>query len=144
MLMVMRARSQVSVISEMWWARLTLFVTFLTAMNIISNHFNDFKNGPILCTFRLITGLPCPFCGTTRGLALVSQGRIIDSVHLNPLAVLVTALFLIWAICPNKSKIFFEKIKNYWWMKNNKQRYFITFLISLIMWLLNLSRMITH
>lgn len=46
-------------------------------------------DGPTLCPFRIATGLPCPFCGLTRSLMALGQGRLDESVALSPLGVLV-------------------------------------------------------
>ena len=45
--------------------------------------------GPTLCPFRLATGLPCPFCGTTRSLIALGGGDVGRSVELNPLGVVL-------------------------------------------------------
>jgi hypothetical protein len=46
-------------------------------------------SGVSLCPFATLTGVPCPGCGLLRaGLALAS-GRIGESLHLHPLALLV-------------------------------------------------------
>jgi hypothetical protein len=47
-------------------------------------------NGPVLCPFRLATGLPCPFCGMTRSLVALGQGRLDASFDLAPLGPFVS------------------------------------------------------
>jgi hypothetical protein len=42
--------------------------------------------------FRLVTGLPDPFCGLTHSLLALGQGRLLDSVELNPLGPLVAVV----------------------------------------------------
>ena len=42
-------------------------------------------NGPILCPFRLLTGHPCPMCGSTRAVAALCAGDVNTAWHLNPL-----------------------------------------------------------
>lgn len=58
----------------------------------------DFSSGPILCPFRLVTGLPCPFCGMTRSLLALGQGDLGASVRLHPLGplLLVLAVLGLW------------------------------------------------
>ncbi len=45
-----------------------------------------------LCTFRLATGLPCPGCGVTRAVCLVTRGYWIDSLHRHPAGLAVVVL----------------------------------------------------
>ena len=58
----------------------------------------DLSTGPTLCPFRLVTGLPCPFCGMTRSLLALGQGDLGVSVRLHPLGpvLLVAALVGLW------------------------------------------------
>lgn len=39
---------------------------------------------PGTCTFRKITGHPCPGCGLTRSFISMAHGRIVDAWHYNP------------------------------------------------------------
>jgi Protein of unknown function (DUF2752) len=58
-------------------------------------------NGPMLCPFRLATGLPCPFCGMTRSLFSLGQGRVDASFDLSPvgpLLPLVAVLAVGWIL----------------------------------------------
>ena len=49
-------------------------------------------DGPVLCPFRAVTGLPCPFCGLTRSLFAAGQGRWEDSLAYSPLGLPLLAL----------------------------------------------------
>jgi hypothetical protein len=53
--------------------------------------------GPTLCPFRVITGLPCPFCGVTRSLFALGRGDLESSVQFSPLGgiVAVAAVLLL-------------------------------------------------
>jgi uncharacterized protein DUF2752 len=44
---------------------------------------------PVLCPFRLVLGLPCPFCGLTHSLLAVGQGDLAHAFALNPLGLVV-------------------------------------------------------
>ena len=37
----------------------------------------------VVCPFRLITSLPCPACGTTRGMLLLAQGHALAALKSN-------------------------------------------------------------
>ena len=47
-----------------------------------------------LCPFRVMTGLYCPGCGTTRAMSRLLHGRLGDAFALNALAVLMTPLVI--------------------------------------------------
>lgn len=44
------------------------------------------------CIFKNVTGIPCPSCGTTRAVQLILQGKIIESLYMNPFGIIVTVL----------------------------------------------------
>ena len=58
----------------------------------------DLSSGPTLCPFRLVTGVPCPFCGMTRSLFALGQGDLGAGVRFHPLgpALLVVAALGLW------------------------------------------------
>jgi hypothetical protein len=49
---------------------------------------------PVLCPFRVVTGMPCPGCGTTRAVFELGSGRLVTSLLLNPLGAFVWLYFL--------------------------------------------------
>jgi hypothetical protein len=54
-----------------------------------------------VCLFKQVTGLPCPSCGTTRAILEMIDGRIVDSLLVNPFGALaVAAMFIVplWCI----------------------------------------------
>jgi hypothetical protein len=54
------------------------------------------------CGFRALTGMPCPFCGSTRCLAAIARLQFGQAVYFNPLVVVVCvalcAWFVLWLI----------------------------------------------
>jgi hypothetical protein len=52
------------------------------------------------CPLRAITGVPCPFCGMTRGITDAVRGHVASAVSLNPGSVLLVlaaiALVVAW------------------------------------------------
>jgi hypothetical protein len=59
----------------------------------------DLSEAPVLCPFRLATGLPCPFCGLTRSVFAAGQGRWEDSLALSPLGLpllVLAPVVLVW------------------------------------------------
>jgi hypothetical protein len=57
---------------------------------------------PYRCPLRLATGIPCPFCGMTRGVVEAVHGNVVDAFLWNPgallLVALAAALLLAWRV----------------------------------------------
>ncbi|MCF6129632.1 DUF2752 domain-containing protein [Flavobacterium sp. AS60] len=54
-----------------------------------------------VCIIKNVTGYPCPSCGTTRAVTLLLEGKIIESLLLNPFGILVAIamiLFPFWVL----------------------------------------------
>ncbi|MBU0495866.1 MAG: DUF2752 domain-containing protein [Chloroflexi bacterium] len=49
---------------------------------------------PVLCFFRLMTGLPCLTCGMTRAFHAISLGYFWEAIEYHPLSPLVYGLML--------------------------------------------------
>jgi hypothetical protein len=54
------------------------------------------NEGLILCPFRLVTGLPCPLCGMTRGVGSLLRARWADAAAYHPFSPVVLAGLLAW------------------------------------------------
>jgi hypothetical protein len=39
------------------------------------------EHGPVMCPFRLMTGIPCPSCGLTRSWVFFMHGDLAQSLH---------------------------------------------------------------
>ncbi len=54
------------------------------------------KLAPLLprCTFRHLTGFPCPTCGSTRAALALASGHPLEAFLWNPLVVILGALFV--------------------------------------------------
>jgi Protein of unknown function (DUF2752) len=46
----------------------------------------------VLCSFRKLTGLPCPSCGATRGVLRILHGELVGGFLMNPLVMVVLAI----------------------------------------------------
>ena len=59
------------------------------------------EDGPTICPFALGTGVACPGCGMTRGIAALVRGDLASSWRFHPLATLaifeITAAWMWWA-----------------------------------------------
>lgn len=59
-------------------------------------NFNDYLSRISLCPFHLMTGIPCPGCGISRAMILLSQFKIIESLKMNYLAIFLLLAMLIY------------------------------------------------
>ncbi|MBI1814463.1 MAG: DUF2752 domain-containing protein [Deltaproteobacteria bacterium] len=55
---------------------------------------------PSVCLFHALTGYDCPGCGMGRALLLLTQGRIIASLHQHPFGVPLVAWAAGWTLLP--------------------------------------------
>ena len=56
-----------------------------------------FEDGPVLCPWRLLTGIPCPGCGGIRATSAIVLGQLEQAWLLNPIAFLVCFVVFVWA-----------------------------------------------
>lgn len=59
-----------------------------------------------VCLFKQITSIPCPSCGTTRGVISLSKGHFLEAIFTNPFSLLVAIIMIIAPIW-----IFFDVIR---------------------------------
>ena len=53
------------------------------------------ESGPVICPFRIATGLPCPGCGLTRSWVYLAHGRWTESLLAHPFGVVAAALVVV-------------------------------------------------
>jgi hypothetical protein len=90
---------------------LSLFGYTWLAWNIFESARNH--TVPTICTFKEVTHLPCPSCGTTRSLVLLAKGYIWESVMINPFGIILAFAMIIipfWIVVDTlrKSDSFFK------------------------------------
>lgn len=100
-----------------------------------------FINNYSFCLFKDITGIPCPACGSTRATILLFKGEVLQSILMNPLAlvtnfgILVSMLWLIYEIITGRNE-FMNFIKKDW-----STRYKVLIAVIIIInWIWNIKK----
>lgn len=89
------------------------------------------------CMIRLITGYPCPACGTRRAISLLMQGDFIASLQMNPygaIVVVVGVLSLLTALF----KIQFM-LRLWRWLHQDRDRLLKLILLVVVLFLMLLN-----
>ncbi|MFJ9389857.1 DUF2752 domain-containing protein [Nocardioides sp. NPDC101246] len=63
------------------------------------------EDGPVLCPFRAITGLPCPGCGLTRSWVYLMHGDIGSSLASNWFGPVLILAILVLAVVAVRARI---------------------------------------
>ena len=120
--------------------RIGLLSLSLLAIRQLSIHNNGLNDGPIVCPIRLLTGIPCPACGTTRSVAAISEGRFSDALSLNPLGFIVIASLLVWSFNLASIKKFNQELNHRFSKLATTSKVSILLAIYAITWILNIFR----
>ena len=83
-------------------------------LSLAARTVDGFESGPIVCPFRLVTGLPCPFCGSTRAVGAVLQGDLVGSLALNPLGPLTMVLAVVALVAPRWTRTRWQALTTSW------------------------------
>lgn len=57
-------------------------------------YFFDTK-GHEFCLFKMVTGIPCPSCGSTRSVIYLLKGNWLQGFYINPLGIIVLLFMLV-------------------------------------------------
>jgi len=107
------------------WMRRGLAMVALASMTVLGIaawlHPYDDEGRPLLmethrqlglppCTFRLVTGMPCPSCGMTTSFALLMHGELSASLKANAVGTLLALLCVLvipWSLlCAYKGRLY--------------------------------------
>lgn len=74
-----------------------------------------------VCLIKYITGIPCPSCGVTRAIILLTEGNIVEALRINPLGFIVAIIMLaapIWIVLDVVAKSntlvdFYRRVESY-------------------------------
>ena len=103
------------------------------------------KKSVEVCLIKHVTNIPCPSCGSTRSVILLTKGDFIGALNSNPIGYLVAIIMLIapiWIITDTikKTKTLFDfyiKIETY--LKRPKIAIPLTLLV-IINWIWNITK----
>ena len=101
----------------------------------VARETEGFSNGPVLCPFRLVTGYPCPFCGTTRAVGSLLLGDISASIALNPLGLFFAVGAAVFVVRPEKSVSVYDAIKRRLQLWSTSQQVALVVALSTVGWL---------
>lgn len=121
--------------------RLLVLLGSLGLAFVISRETASFTQGPVLCLFRIATGLPCPFCGTTRSIGSLVQGDVSAALAFNPLGVLVLLVATAMLLLPRRVSEINRNLAAAWWRLGSRGRAGFTVSSLTLLWLFNLPRM---
>jgi hypothetical protein len=117
---------------------ITISIYIWLFLNIRGSHFHA-------CHFKNVFNIPCPSCGTTRGVIELLNGNIIASVLINPLsliylsAAIIIPLWLLYDLFFKKSTLYKTSLKLNRIIK--KKRVLIPlFIIIAINWMWNIYK----
>jgi hypothetical protein len=110
----------------------------------ITKNFTENKSVEV-CLIKHVTNIPCPSCGSTRSVILLTKGDFIGALNINPIGYLVAIIMLItpmWILADTvrNTKTFFDfyqKIETY------LKRPMIAFpliLLVIINWIWNITK----
>ena len=122
--------------------RFLALLAILFAARALAIHSSGFSVGPSLCMFRNITGLPCPFCGTTRSVGNILLGNFNDALNLNPLGYFSLAFLLVLFISPSTIKGSSFYLAKKWWTLSQRNQILLTVSLLATTWIFNLPRLV--
>ena len=117
------------------------FVLFFTALTWFgARSTNGYTDGPILCPFKLATGHPCPFCGTTRSFGALVQGDFFGSLAYNPSGLLLSTGLLFWVVSPERFRALRNRVSNIGRRLTSPTKWMLFALLLVLAWGYALAR----
>ena len=122
--------------------RLSILIAFLFLARVLAMRSEGFSTGPSLCLFRNVTGLPCPFCGSTRSVGHILQGELSAALQSNPLGYFGLAFIILLLLSPSTVKKTSDYLAKKWWTLTQRNQILITVGLVVLAWVMNTPRLI--
>jgi hypothetical protein len=110
------------------------------ALREVSVRTEGFQSGPVLCVFRNLTGLPCPFCGSTRSVGQILQGNFAEAFAFNPMGFLLSSFVVLMAITPTSINGASQQLARSWERLSGRSQVVSVILVISLLWILNIPR----
>lgn len=74
---------------------ISIIACFFGTLYLIYHLYSTATETPNVCLIKNVTGYPCPSCGTTRAIVLLSKGAVLQSLQQNPFGIIVALCMFI-------------------------------------------------
>jgi len=109
-----------------------LFPFALVGILVLSRYI-DPNSMPEICIYKMVTGVPCMFCGLSHAFHAISKGHFQDALGFHPLAFIAYGVALFLTIFSISRLIFWDKLKKY---QGIEEKIFTSaFILFTIVWL---------
>jgi hypothetical protein len=120
--------------------RLLALLLAIVLVHEASSRTSGFTQGPIVCPVRLLTGFPCPGCGTTRAIGAISSGDFEQAWSLNPIAFLVCAIAITCALKITPLNRLILQVSNLFRSRSTSNQVAFLLLLYVFVWMTAISR----
>lgn len=99
-----------------------------------------------LCPVKLVTGYPCPSCGTTRSISALFNGQVKDAFMINPLgivsSIIIMAVLVLMLLDLVTKRDYYYKVYNQVEKFLQQHKAFSAILVILVIlnWVWNISK----
>lgn len=76
--------------------RLYILVLSACLVGYIWLFFSTSSHGEVgVCLIKQVTGIPCPSCGSTRSVLSLLDGRVLESIMINPVGIILIVIMVL-------------------------------------------------